>query len=105
MNVTELFGSNVFNDEAMKNLLPKEVYKSLRKTIDEGKSLDTNIASVVANAMKDWAKKRDAATPYLSLPASARVHTAFMRRWDIPRMYGDFANIIQPSSADKKYFP
>ena len=53
MNVTELFGSNVFNDEAMKNLLPKEVYKSLRKTIDEGKSLDTNIASVVANAMKD----------------------------------------------------
>ena len=55
MNVTELFGSNVFNDEAMKNLLPKEVYKSLRKTIDEGEPLDTNIASAVANAMKDWA--------------------------------------------------
>ncbi len=60
MNVTELFGSNVFNDEAMKNLLPKEVYKSLRKTIDEGKSLDTNIASVVANAMKDWAVSKGA---------------------------------------------
>ena len=60
MNVTELFGSNVFNDEAMENLLPKEVYKSLRKTIDEGKSLDTNIASVVANAMKDWAVSKGA---------------------------------------------
>ncbi len=60
MNVTELFGSNVFNDEAMKNLLPKEVYKSLRKTIDEGKSLDTNIASAVANAMKDWAVSKGA---------------------------------------------
>ena len=36
MNVTELFGSNVFNDEAMKNLLPKEVYLSLRRTIDTG---------------------------------------------------------------------
>ena len=58
--MTELFGSNVFNDEAMKNLLPKEVYKSLRKTIDEGKSLDTNIASVVANAMKDWAVSKGA---------------------------------------------
>ena len=55
MNVTELFGSNVFNDEVMKNLLPKEVYKSLRKTIDEGASIDITIASAVASAMKDWA--------------------------------------------------
>ena len=38
MNVTELFGSNVFNDEAMKNLLPKEVYLSLRRTIDTGRA-------------------------------------------------------------------
>ena len=36
MKVTELFGSNVFTDEVMKNSLPKEVYKSLRKTIYEG---------------------------------------------------------------------
>ncbi len=60
MNVTELFGSNVFNDDAMKNLLPREVYKSLRKTIDEGEPLDSNIASVVANAMKDWAVSKGA---------------------------------------------
>ncbi len=60
MNVNELFASNVFNDDVMKNLLPKEVYKSLRKTIDEGKPLDTSIASSVANAMKDWAVSKGA---------------------------------------------
>ncbi len=60
MNVTELFASNVFNDEVMKNLLPKEVYKSLRKTVDEGAPLDNAIASAVANAMKDWAISKGA---------------------------------------------
>lgn len=60
MNVTELFGSNVFNDEVMKNSLPKEVYKSLRKTIDEGEPFDSSIAASVANAMKDWAVKKGA---------------------------------------------
>ncbi len=60
MNVTELFGSNVFNDEVMKNLLPKEVYVSLRRTIDTGAPLDSSIASAVANAMKDWAVSKGA---------------------------------------------
>ena len=53
MNVTEIFGCNVFNDEVMKNTLPKEVYKSLRKTIDEGEPFDSSIAACVANAMKE----------------------------------------------------
>ncbi len=60
MNVTELFASNVFHDEVMKNSLPKEVYRSLRKTIDEGKPLDSSIAGAVANAMKDWAVSKGA---------------------------------------------
>ncbi len=60
MDVTELFGSNVFGDEVMKNSLPKEVYKSLRRTIDAGEPLDSGIASAVANAMKDWAVKKGA---------------------------------------------
>ncbi len=60
MEVTELFGSNVFGDEVMKNSLPKEVYRSLRRTIDAGEPLDSNIASAVANAMKDWAVKKGA---------------------------------------------
>ena len=60
MKVTEQFGSNVFTDDVMKNALPKEVYKSLRKTIDEGQPLDSSIAGAVANAMKDWAVSKGA---------------------------------------------
>lgn len=60
MNLTEYFGCNVFHDEVMKNSLPKEVYKSLRRTIDEGEPLDSSIAGTVANAMKDWAVSKGA---------------------------------------------
>ncbi len=54
-NVPELFGSLVFNDDVMRASLPKDTYRSLRKTIDEGSELDPNVADVVAHAMKDWA--------------------------------------------------
>ena len=54
-NPLEHFGSMVFGDRTMKQRLPKDVYKSLQKTIQEGTSLDLGIANVVANAMKDWA--------------------------------------------------
>lgn len=54
----ELFGSNVFNEAVMQARLPRETYKTLRKTIDEGRHLDPQVASVVANAMKDWAIER-----------------------------------------------
>ena len=52
---TELFGSMVFNQKVMKERLPKETYKQLQRTMENGRSLDINIATVVANAMKDWA--------------------------------------------------
>ncbi|MBQ7923365.1 MAG: glutamine synthetase III [Clostridia bacterium] len=54
-SVSEYFGCLSFDDSAMRERLPRETYKSLRKTIDEGKSLDINVANIVANAMKDWA--------------------------------------------------
>ncbi len=54
----ELFGSNVFNDSVMRQRLPKETYRALHKTIDEGRRLDPEVASVVANAMKDWALEK-----------------------------------------------
>jgi glutamine synthetase len=53
--VHELFGSKVFNDRVMQDRLPKSVYKSLKKTINEGNPLDPDLADIVANAMKDWA--------------------------------------------------
>jgi len=60
MELTEIFGSNVFNDKVMKQRLPKEVYKALRKTIEQGTPLRPDVADVVANAMKDWAIEKGA---------------------------------------------
>ncbi len=60
LNVTEMFGKNVFNDAAMRERLPKGVYKKLKKTIEDGAELDPSIAEVVAHAMKDWAIERGA---------------------------------------------
>ncbi len=53
--VPEIFGSMVFNDATMRQRLPKETYKALKKTIDNGEPLDLSVANIVANAMKDWA--------------------------------------------------
>ena len=58
--IEEIFGINVFNDAVMRQRLPKETYRALHKTIDEGRRLDSDVASVVANAMKDWALERGA---------------------------------------------
>ena len=60
IKVPEIFGENVFNLQVMQDKLPKEVFKSLKKTIDEGTPLDAGIAGVVANAMKDWAVEKGA---------------------------------------------
>lgn len=54
-NVAEIFGEKVFNLPTMKARLPKDIYKSLLKTINDGSKLDISVAEVVANAMKDWA--------------------------------------------------
>lgn len=58
--LSEIFGSNVFNDAVMKECLPKATYKALKKTIEEGLPLDPVVADVVANAMKDWALEKGA---------------------------------------------
>ncbi|MBQ8406323.1 MAG: glutamine synthetase III, partial [Clostridia bacterium] len=59
-NIPAMFGENVFNDVVMRSTLPKDVYKSLRRTIEEGKTIDMSIADTVANAMKDWALSKGA---------------------------------------------
>lgn len=58
--VPEYFGSLVFDDRVMKARLPLPVYRSLKKTIDEGQRLDSDVASAVADAMKDWAVEHGA---------------------------------------------
>ena len=59
-DITNLFGSMVFNDAVMHTRLPKDIYKSLKKTISQGTHLDQDIANAVANAMKEWAIEKGA---------------------------------------------
>ena len=59
-SISENFGKNLFSDEVMRERLPKDVYKKLKKTIEDGSELDRGIADVVANAMKNWALEHGA---------------------------------------------
>ena len=58
--VPEIFASKVFDDKVMRARLPEKVYKSLRKTIDNGEALDLNLANAVAEAMCAWAVENGA---------------------------------------------
>ena len=58
--VSDYFGCNVFDDRVMKSKLPADIYKSLKKTIDEGTRLEDRVANAVAKAMKDWAVEKGA---------------------------------------------
>lgn len=60
INISEIFGENVFNDRVMRARLPKAVYKELRRTIETGSDLNSEIADVVANEMKEWAIEKGA---------------------------------------------
>ena len=59
-NMSEIFGCNVFSDSVMRERLPKDIYRSVRRTKKLGCPLDPAIANVVANAMKDWAVEKGA---------------------------------------------
>ncbi len=59
-NVPELFGSMVFNQKTMKERLPKETFKALKKTLDSGEPLNIDLANQVAKAMKEWAIEKGA---------------------------------------------
>ena len=60
INVTEIFGENVFNDSVMQARLPKKVYRDLKQTIEEGKELTLEMADVIAHEMKEWAIEKGA---------------------------------------------
>ena len=59
-NPCEIFGEAVFNDAAMRERLPAETYLALKRTIEQGRSLDPAMAGTVASAMKDWALEHGA---------------------------------------------
>ena len=60
LNAAEIFGKNVFNESVMRQRLPKDVFKKMKKTMEDGAELDPSIAGVVAHAMNEWAMERGA---------------------------------------------
>ena len=58
--LSEIFGINTFNDATMEERLPESVYEALKKTVEKGEELDSKVAEIVANAMKEWAIERGA---------------------------------------------
>ena len=60
MTVADYFGENVFNLSVMKERLPEDIFESVETTIKEGTALDSGVADVLANAMKDWAIEKGA---------------------------------------------
>ena len=78
----KVFGSDVFGYEAMEKYLPKDVFKSLKQTIEKGTVLDAKVADVVASAMKEWAMAKGA-THYAHVfqpltGATAEKHDSFL---------------------------
>lgn len=59
-NIPELYGSMIFSDKVMRNKLPRDMYKALRKTIENGTHLELDVANSVAVAMKEWAVENGA---------------------------------------------
>ena len=94
-NLPEHFGEMVFGDAVMKARLPRETYEAIKRTINEGRSLDKSVANVVANAMKDWAIEKGAThfshwfQPLTGI--TAEKHDSFISPTDDGRVIMEFA--------------
>lgn len=109
-NVTEMFGSMVFNDCVMQARLPKQAYKQVQRSIKLGERLDGETAAVVANAMKDWALEKGAThfthwfQPMTGI--TAEKHESFISPSDSGRIIMEFSGkeLIQ-GEPDASSFP
>lgn len=108
--VTEVYGSNVFSPDVMKQRLPKTIYKSVIKTIESGSKLDASVADVVAAAMKDWSIEKGA-THYAHVfypltGLSAEKHDSFLSPDGMGSTFTEFSGktLIQ-GEPDASSFP
>ncbi len=108
--VADCFGSLVFNDSVMREKLPKDIYKTLRRTIAEGKDIDLAVANSVANAMKTWALEHGC-THYTHwfqpmTGITAEKHEAFVNPADGGRAILEFSGkCLIKGEADGSSFP
>ncbi len=110
MNIPEIFAKDVFNSAVMEKRLPKDVYRALRETIDEGKSLDISTANVIAAAMRDWAVE-NGATHYTHwfqpmTGITAEKHDSFIAPTDDAHVIMEFSGKkLIKGEADASSFP
>ena len=110
INVPELFGSLVFNEEVMRERLPDDVYRSLLNTIEAGKEIDPGIADTVASAMKDWAIELGAThfTHWFQplTGVTAEKHDAFLTPGEHGRAIMEFSGkVLIKGEPDASSFP
>ncbi len=108
--ISEIFGTYVFSDSVMRERLPKETYKALKQTISEGSNLDSALAGVIANAMKDWAIEKGA-THYTHwfqpmTGITAEKHDSFLSRTKEGHIIMEFSGKeLVKGEADASSFP
>lgn len=110
VNASEIFGDNVFNDSIMRARLPKAIYKELKRTIENGTELNSDIADVVANEMKEWAIEKGA-THYTHwfqplTGSTAQKHDSFLERQSDGDVVTNFTGkLLVKSEPDASSFP
>ena len=108
--ISEIFGTYVFSDSVMRERLPKETYTALKQTISEGSTLDSALAGVIANAMKDWAIEKGA-THYTHwfqpmTGITAEKHDSFLSRTKEGHIIMEFSGKeLVKGEADASSFP
>lgn len=107
---TEIYGSNVFSDKVMKERLPRIVYRSLRKTIEQGVQLDPSLADIVASTMKDWAIEKGAThfthVFYPLTGLSAEKHDGFLAPDENGGVITEFSGkMLSQGESDASSFP
>jgi glutamine synthetase len=109
-SLESLWATDVFSFSKMKERLPKEVFKSLKKTIDSGGALDLTVADVVAQAMKEWATAKGALyyahVFYPLTNATAEKHDGFISVQSDGTVISEFAGkVLVQGEPDGSSFP
>ena len=110
IDVPSIFGIDVFNEQVMKERLPKETYNALKATIKNGESLDINVANEVAKAMKEWAIEKGC-THYTHwfqpmTGITAEKHDSFLTPCDNGKVIMDFSGkALAKGESDASSFP